>query len=113
MPQPSQAEKNTFGEDVKLHPITMMPLEQGRGALPADQQALLHIREVELGGDKKRADEFRKKMGIPTAEEIAEKQAAEAAEAAAEKAKMMDVAALHERIAELEAQIATLTKKEA
>jgi hypothetical protein len=39
----SRDEAAVFGVDAKLHPITKMPLEQGVGHLPADQQAVGHF----------------------------------------------------------------------
>jgi hypothetical protein len=110
MPQPSQAEKNTFGDDVKLHPVTLMPLEQGHGALPADQQAMFHIRQVEAKDGEAAADVMRKKMGIPTRADHEAAAAAAKAKAEEEAKKAADVSALHERIAELEHQVADLTK---
>ena len=58
----SQAEKNTFGADVKLHPITKMPLEQGRGALPHDQQAMMHCDVIEHQHGKHHADAMRREL---------------------------------------------------
>lgn len=98
----SQAEKNVFGADVKLHPITKMPLEQGKGALSHDDQARLHVDIIHTQQGESVADEMRKKLGIPTR---AEREAAAKAKAEAE-AKRAD----HEaRIAELEAQLAAAT----
>jgi hypothetical protein len=42
----TDVEKNVFGVDAKLHPITMMPLEQGSGALPPSQQAVGHFQTM-------------------------------------------------------------------
>jgi hypothetical protein len=40
-------QKLFYGFDAKLHPITGMVLEQGSGALPADEQARrMHIPEI-------------------------------------------------------------------
>lgn len=107
--QASQAEKNTFGEDVKLHPVTKRPLEQGHGALSHEKQALFHLRDIEAESGEQ--IEMRKALGIPTSEEIAAKAREAAEKAAEEKKKLEDVGALHARIAELENQIADLTKE--
>lgn len=62
----SQAEKNVFGEDCTLHPITKRPLERGRGALPDDVQAAMHIMDIEREGGKELADAMRAKLfGTP------------------------------------------------
>jgi hypothetical protein len=44
---------NVFGVDARLHPITGMVLEQGHGALSADQQAVGHFQLMctQLGAD--------------------------------------------------------------
>ena len=57
-----QAMKNVFGEDVKLHPITKRPIEQGRGALSADQQAEQHLIDIEREEGKHVADAMRHQM---------------------------------------------------
>lgn len=62
MPELAQAQKNVFGEDAKLHPITMMPLEQGSGALPHDQQAQIHCDYIERTQGKLAADAMRAKV---------------------------------------------------
>ena len=58
----SQADKNVFGADVKLHPVTHMPLESGIGALPDDEQARMHCNMIEANGDKDAADAMRAKL---------------------------------------------------
>lgn len=73
MPELAQAEKNIFGEDAKYHPVTMMPLEQGRGALPPDQQALIHCMEIERRHGKHVADAMRRKLADAAAFAKAEK----------------------------------------
>jgi hypothetical protein len=56
----SVPEQHTFGVDAKVHLITGIPVEQGSGALPPHQQALLHCRIIEQHEGKARADELRK-----------------------------------------------------
>jgi hypothetical protein len=56
---------------MKIHPITGMPLEDGRGALPEHVQAANHCAAIEAEGDKPRADALRKKLGIPLREDVA------------------------------------------
>lgn len=58
----SQADKNIYGEDVRLHPITKMPFEQGRGCLPDDVQAYnVHLVQIHhMHGEKAAADMRRK-----------------------------------------------------
>ena len=58
----SQAEKNVFGHDVKLHPVTRMPIEQGKGALPADEQAWAHCVYIEQHHGKEMADAMRAEL---------------------------------------------------
>jgi hypothetical protein len=58
----SQAEKNVFGADVKLHPITKMPIEQGLGALSDDAQAQIHCQFIERSSGKHAADEMRRRL---------------------------------------------------
>ena len=58
----SQAEKNVFGADVKLHPVTLLPLENGIGSLPIAQQAELHLVAIEKEQGKEVADAMRHKM---------------------------------------------------
>jgi hypothetical protein len=61
--QASQAEKNIFGGDVKLHPITRMPLEQGIGCLPPDVQAEnVHLPEIERMHGRAAAENMRRKL---------------------------------------------------
>lgn len=103
MTDASQAEKNVFGSEAQIHPITKMALETGRGSLSADQQAVLHLQAIE----EVVADKMRKQMGISTR---ADREAAVKAKAAEEEKKAADVSQLHARIAELEAQVAELTK---
>ena len=58
----SQAEKNFYGADVKLHPVTRRPLEQGVGALPVDEQVQIHLHTIEHEEGKDVADAMRRKM---------------------------------------------------
>jgi hypothetical protein len=62
MSEPSRMEKNVFGFDVRLHPITGMPIEQGSGALPDDEQALLHCDAIEKAHGRELADAMRWKL---------------------------------------------------
>ena len=41
--EPTDYERRIYGEGVKIHPVTSMPLEVGYGALPPDQQAVNHL----------------------------------------------------------------------
>jgi hypothetical protein len=70
-----QATKNTYGHDVRIHPVTKMPIEQGSGALPEHQQVLNHIAAVEREQGSKAANAMRKKLDINTTEDIAQAQA--------------------------------------
>lgn len=56
------AERNVFGADATYHDITGMPLENGRGALPHDQQAMLHCDVIEQRDGKAAADAMRAKL---------------------------------------------------
>ena len=109
-----QAMKNVFGEDVKLHPVTKRPIETGRGALPVDQQALMHLADVEKEEGQERADAMRKQMGIPTESEIAAKRA-EAAEAEKARQARIDTALAlleeHEKNQKAEAKLAASAAK--
>lgn len=67
----SQAQKNVFGEDAKLHPVTGMVLEKGHGAPSEFHQALQHIEQIEASHGRKVANEMRRKLGVKTPEEIA------------------------------------------
>jgi hypothetical protein len=58
----AQAEKNVFGVEAKLHPVTLMPLESGRGALPDEMQADIQCGEIERSHGKKAADDMRRKL---------------------------------------------------
>ena len=58
----SQAEKNVFGHNVKLHQVTRMPIEQGHGALSADEQAWSHCDYIEQHHGKKLADAMRAEL---------------------------------------------------
>jgi hypothetical protein len=52
-----------YGADAKLHPVTLMPLEQGSGAHAPDDQALLvHLPEIERTQGKAAADAMRIKL---------------------------------------------------
>jgi hypothetical protein len=61
--EPSQADKNFYGADVRLHPITNMPLESGIGHAPDDVQAWAHCDTIEHEHGKKAADAMRAKLG--------------------------------------------------
>lgn len=99
----SQAEKNVFGHDVKIHPITKMPIENGLGALPEHEQALNHLRSIEA--ERGEQVEMRKQLGVKTSADIeAEAQAARIAE----QAKADELADLKARNAALEAENADL-----
>ena len=69
-----QATKNTFGHNVKVHPVTLMPIEQGRGALPEHQQIVNHLVVIEREQGLKVADAMRKKLGIKTVADLAQAQ---------------------------------------
>lgn len=56
------ADRNVFGANSAYHDITGMPLENGRGALPIDQQALLHCNVIEQREGKAAADAMRAKL---------------------------------------------------
>ena len=77
------ADDNVFGEGHEIHPITKMPIEAGRGALPIDQQVMGHLRMIQAERGEGAADVMRKEMGIPTRADIE----AAAKQKAAEKAK--------------------------
>jgi hypothetical protein len=62
MREPTLMERRTFGVNVKLHPITEMPLEVGFGALPGDVQALQHCDAIQYREGKAAADAMRKKL---------------------------------------------------
>jgi hypothetical protein len=62
MPEASQADKNMYGADVRLHPITNMPLEYGIGHAPDDVQAQNHCIIIEREQGKKVADAYRAKL---------------------------------------------------
>lgn len=62
MAEPTQLQRDVFGHDVQLHPLTGMVLEQGSGALPPHQQARLHCVEIEKLYGKKAADVIRKRL---------------------------------------------------
>jgi len=83
-----QATKNTFGTDVKIHPVTMLPIEQGRGALSEHQQVHNHLVTIEREHGLKAADAMRNKLGIKTGADLAEARAVvDAANAKIEKEK--------------------------
>ena len=59
----SVTEEHVFGADAAIHPITNMPLEQGSGALPIDQQALqVHVGEIRRREGNAAADEVMRKL---------------------------------------------------
>jgi hypothetical protein len=52
-----------YSADAKIHPVTNMVLEQGSGALSADQQAaVIHVAEIERTQGKAAADAVRQKL---------------------------------------------------
>ncbi len=59
----SPQEKLRFGKDVRIHPITDMPLEMGRGAGPDHAQAVLvHVPQIRATQGDKAADEMLAKL---------------------------------------------------
>lgn len=86
----------------KIHPVTKMPLEDGHGALPEHVQAAHHCNAIEAEGDKPRADGLRKKLGVPTSDEIAAKHAEQAEKQDKLHAAVDQIGAFHERINNLE-----------
>ena len=62
MSEPSKADKNVFGADTQLHPVTEMPLENGIGAASDEQQALNHCDVIEKTEGKQAADQMRAKV---------------------------------------------------
>jgi colicin import membrane protein len=60
----SGSEKAVYGVDVKLHPVTKMPLETGIGAQSEHQQALAHVAMV----TEKEGKEAGEKMAAKLAE---------------------------------------------
>lgn len=104
----SQAEKNVFGEGAKYHPVTGMIIETGRGALPERQQTAIHCQMIEAAGDKERADEMRRKIGLPVAADVAAaQQKAEADRLAREQA----IAALVPAVEKLQETVADLVAR--
>jgi len=63
-----------FGDGCRIHPITHMPLESGRGALSDDAQALLHCEVIEQQQGKAAANEMRAKLKAETVLEQAEEE---------------------------------------
>jgi hypothetical protein len=62
----SPTEVKIYGADAKIHPVTGEVIEQGSGALPIDQQALIvHCAEIERREGKFAADEVRRKLQMP------------------------------------------------
>ena len=58
---------------MRTHPITEMSLEDGHGALSDHEQATnVHLPYIEKTRGKEAADEIRRKLGVPTAEDSAE-----------------------------------------
>lgn len=83
----SVLERGVFGHNAKRHPITGFPLEQGHGSLSSDAQAAQHVERIEAdtrddllakGADletarregREVANGFRRRLGIPIAEEV-------------------------------------------
>jgi hypothetical protein len=63
MRPPTRIEKRVFGDDVQLHVVTEMPLENGVGALAPDQQALLqHVPIIAEQQGQAAANEMHKKI---------------------------------------------------
>jgi hypothetical protein len=99
----SVVEKLIFGEDGARHSVTGMCLETGFGSLsPADQARLLHIPQIETIHGRVIANEFRRKLGIPIAEEVEAEQAR--LESAREERLQRAYAALEKEEAEAKAQ---------
>ena len=64
-------QKAVFGADAKLHPVTGMPLETGRGALSDKQQALIHLGHIEREqGQEVALVMYEKIMGAEKATEL-------------------------------------------
>jgi hypothetical protein len=71
MPELTQAQRLVYGADAKLHPVTGMPLENGSGALPDKQQALMHLAHIAREQGKDVADAMLDKIvGLEKAAEI-------------------------------------------
>jgi hypothetical protein len=62
MREPTLMERKTFGDAVKIHPITDRPIEHGVGSLPEEVQAELHCRDIEQEQGKAAADAIRAKL---------------------------------------------------
>jgi len=54
----TEVEKTVFGNDAKLHPVTMMVLQQGSGANGPDQQARDHVRTM-IGQLQRLCEQYR------------------------------------------------------
>lgn len=54
--------QSVFGQHADIHPVTHMPLENGSGALPPDQQAQIHCDVIEQKQGKAAGDEMREKV---------------------------------------------------
>ena len=81
MPELTPAQKLVFGADAKLHPVTGMPLETGKGALPDQQQALIHLGYIEREQGKDVAlAMYEKIMGAGKAAELRERMKAAGAD---------------------------------
>jgi hypothetical protein len=65
-----QATKNIYGDNVRIHPVTKMPLEQGSGALPDHLQIQNHLTTIERDQGLKVADDMRNKLGIKTSSDL-------------------------------------------
>jgi hypothetical protein len=57
----NRAEAAVFGDSVR-HPVTLMPLERGSGALPIKQQARQHLFEIARTRGRAAADEVCKRL---------------------------------------------------
>lgn len=56
------AADNVFGVGHRVHPVTKRPLESGIGCLSDDQQAGLHLLQIEQEEGVEAAEEMRKKL---------------------------------------------------
>lgn len=74
MSELTPVQKLVFGADARIHPVTGMPLENGSGALPDKQQALIHLAHIAREQGKDVADAMLDKIvGAEKAAEIKER----------------------------------------
>jgi hypothetical protein len=68
----THVEKLVYGEAGQRHPVTGYPIECGYGAgTPQEQAERLHIPMIEALAGKEVANTYRRKLGLPIAEEVA------------------------------------------